>query len=111
MAARADMTIDQGANFETVVTVTDSNGDKIDLTGYTTAGQIRKHHTSSSNTANFTITNGGTDGTLTLALDYANTAGITSGRYVYDVEITSGSDVKTRVVEGIVTITPEVTKI
>ena len=45
MAARADMTMDQGANFETVVTVTDSSGDKIDLTNYETAGQIRKHHT------------------------------------------------------------------
>ena len=63
MAARADMTIDQGANFETVVTVTDSNGDKIDLTNYEAAGQIRKHHTSSAVSASFVITNGGTAGT------------------------------------------------
>jgi hypothetical protein len=110
MAARADMVVDQGANFETVVTVTDSNGDKIDLTNYTAAGQIRKHHTSSNATASFTITNGTTAGTLTLALNHANTAAISSGRYVYDVEILSAANVKTRVVEGIVTVTPEVTR-
>ena len=110
MAARADMTMDQGANFETVVTVTDSSGDLIDLTNYETAGQIRKHHTSSAVSATFTITNGGTAGTLTLALGWSATGSLSSGRYVYDVEITSPSSVKTRVVEGIVTVTPEVTR-
>lgn len=35
---------------------------------------------------------------------------IDSGRYVYDVLITSGASAKTRVVEGIVTINPRVTQ-
>jgi hypothetical protein len=33
------------------------------------------------------------------------------GRYLYDVEITSSSGTKTRVVEGIVTVNPEITQI
>ena len=109
MAARADIIIDQGTTFETVVTVTDDIGSAINLTNYEAAAQIRKHHTSSAVSATFTITNGGTAGTLTLALGWSATASLSSGRYVYDVEITSPSSVKTRVVEGIVTVTPEVT--
>ena len=53
MAARADILIDQGTTFETVVTVTDTNGDVVNLTGYTANAQIREHHTSSSATCSF----------------------------------------------------------
>ena len=110
MAARADIIIDQGTTFSTVVTVTDTDGDVVDLTGYSANAQIRKHHTSSSVTKTFTIANGGTNGQLTLSLPFSNTAAITAGRYVYDVEVESGSGTRSRVVEGIVTVTPEVTK-
>ena len=110
MAARADILIDQGTTSETVVTVTDTNGDVVNLTGYTANAQIRKHHTSSSATKTFTISNGGTNGQLTLQLNAANTAAITEGRYVYDVKVTSGSSVISRVVEGLVTVNPSVTR-
>jgi hypothetical protein len=40
----------------------------------------------------------------------ANTASLTPGRYVYDVIITSSANVVTRVVEGIVTVLPSVTR-
>ena len=40
------------------------------------------------------------------------TATLKPGRYVYDVEITGTSPVETlRVLEGLVTVTPEVTKV
>ena len=110
MAARADMVIDQGTTFETVVTVTDTNGDVVDLTGYTANSQIRKHATSSNATATFGISNGGTNGQLTLSLAHAYTSAIGAGRYVYDVEVLSGAGVRSRVVEGIVTVSPEVTR-
>ena len=57
MAARADIIIDQGTTFETVVTVTDDDGNVVNLTDYEAASQIRKHHTSSSVTSTFVITN------------------------------------------------------
>jgi hypothetical protein len=40
----------------------------------------------------------------------ANTSNLTPGRYVYDVIITSSANVVTRVVEGIVTVLPSVTR-
>ena len=110
MATRSDMIIDQGSTFSTVVTITDTDGSVVNLTGYTANSQIRKHATSANTQATFTITNGGTSGQLTLGLDYANTASLAAGRYVYDVEVTSGANVRSRVLEGIVTVTPEVTR-
>ena len=49
-------------------------------------------------------------GQITMAMDSATTANVTPGRYVYDVLITSGSGVKTRIIEGIVTVLPSVTR-
>ena len=111
MAAKANIVIDQGADFSSTITVTDDAGDTVDLTGYTASGQIRKHYTSNTS-YNFTTSFGvpRTNGLLTLSLSRATTANIEAGRYVYDVEITSAANTRSRLVEGIVTITPEVTR-
>ena len=45
-----------------------------------------------------------------MSLNADETSNIVAGRYVYDVEITSSANVTSRIVEGIVTVTPEVTK-
>jgi hypothetical protein len=45
-----------------------------------------------------------------MVMTAANTANLTPGRAVYDLLITSPTNVKTRVVEGIVTILPAVTR-
>jgi hypothetical protein len=50
------------------------------------------------------------NGELTMAMTAANTANLTPGRMLYDLLITSPTSVKTRVVEGIATILPSVTR-
>ena len=109
MATKANIIIDQGTTFSTVINLTDDNGDPIDLTGYTGDSEMRKHYTSS-NSQSFSIALGGNTGTVTLSLTAGQTANLTAGRYVYDVEVTSGANVVSRIVEGIVTVTPEVTR-
>lgn len=109
MATKANIIIDQGTTFSTIINLTDDNGDPINLTGYTGDAEMRKHYTSS-NSQSFSINLGGTSGTVTLSLTSAQTANLTPGRYVYDVEVTSGANVVSRIVEGIVTVTPEVTR-
>ena len=109
MATKANIIIDQGTTFSTIINLTDDNGDPIDLTGYTGDSEMRKHYTSS-NSQSFSVNLGGTSGTVTLSLTASQTANLTPGRYVYDVEVTSGSNVVSRIVEGIVTVTPEVTR-
>ena len=42
MAAVSNFFIDQGADFSTTLSLTDSNGDILNLTGYTALGQMRK---------------------------------------------------------------------
>ena len=111
MAVISNLFIDAGADFTTTVTVTDSTGSALNLTGYTHAAQIRKSYDSTSATVAFTTTTtNATAGQFTLVLSNSQTAAIPHGRYVYDAVITSGSGTKTRVVEGIVTVNPRVTQ-
>lgn len=109
MATKANLVIDQGATYSTSIDVLDEEGIAIDLTNYTGAAQMRKHYTSSNSVA-FTVSLGGADGTVTLSMTANATANIASGRYVYDVELTSNTGVVSRVLEGIVTVTPNVTR-
>jgi len=110
MAIKANLIVDQGATFQTTLNLTDSDSDPIDLTNYTGEGQLRKHFTSSNSTS-FSVTLGGNTGVITLGLSANDTSSLNSGRYVYDVEITNGSTGSvTRVVEGIITVTPNVTR-
>lgn len=110
MAAKANIVIDQGADFQTTITVRSDDGSITDLTNYTASGQIRKHYTSLTS-VDFTMSfeSPRTSGQLTMSLTRTQTANMEPGRYVYDVEITDGTDFRTRLVEGIVTVTPQVT--
>lgn len=110
--ARANIIIDQGADFSTTITVRDTDGNIKDLTGHTGYGQIRKHYLSET-AYDFVIEfqNPRSSGQVTLKMSRAETEKIEPGRYVYDVELTDANDIRTRLVEGIVTVTPQVTKI
>lgn len=110
MAAYSELLIEQNANFSTTLNVEDVQGDAIDLTNYTASSQMRKSYYSSTATSfNVTISNAAT-GELTVEMDSANTANLSPGRYVYDLVITSNTNEKTRVVEGIVVVSPGVTR-
>ena len=109
MATRVNIIIDQGTDFSTAINLTDSSGVDLNLTGYSAASQIRKTHSSSNSTA-FTCTLTTANSTLTLALNNSVTAAMSAGRYVWDAELTNSSGTVSRILEGMVTVTPEVTK-
>jgi hypothetical protein len=110
MATKTNLVIDQGSTFSVTISVLDADGAVVDLTNYTGAAQMRKHYTSNTSTA-FAVTLGGANGTVALAMNAATTTNVTSGRYVYDVEITNTVTPSiTRIIEGIVTVTPNVTR-
>lgn len=109
MATKVNIVIDQGTDFSTSISLTNTDGSQLDLTGLSAASQIRKSYTSATATA-FTAELANSTGTLTLSLNNSVTSSLSSGRYVYDVELTDGSNVVTRILEGIVTVTPEVTR-
>ena len=93
-----------------VVNVADINGDAINLYAYTATSQMRKsYYTTTAFNINSTVT-GTSNGEITLSMSAANTSNLSSGRYVYDLKITSPELIVTRVVEGIVTVLPSVTR-
>jgi hypothetical protein len=109
MASKANLVIDQGSTFSSDLYLTDTEGAPLILSGYTASSQVRKWYTSANAAVNFTTFVNTTSAFITLSLTSTQTASLTSGRYVYDVEISDGINVS-RVVEGIVTVTPQVTR-
>ena len=108
MAIKANLVIDQGADYSTTVTLTNENGDVVSLNDYTVSAQIRKTY-SSSNSVSFATSVNEELGEIMLSLTDTQTANIAAGRYVYDVFITN-SGITSRIVEGIATVTPRVTR-
>ena len=111
MATISNLFVDQGADFTTTVTVNDSDGTSLDLTNYTALAMIRKTYDSATATT-FTSTfdSDRTTGKITISLTDTQTTALESGRYVYDLVITDASSTKTRVVEGIATVNPSVSR-
>ena len=112
MAAIANLTLDQGATFNSDVTVKDANGNAFDLTGYTASAKMAKGFASTKTRTTITCTVNGdpTTGIVTMSLSADETSTCEEGRYVYDLEIlqTSSSTI-TRVIEGVITVRPQVT--
>lgn len=111
MAAISNLYIDAGSSFSAIITVRGSDKLPINLTAYAVAAQIRKSY-GSTTAYNFTASiYDAVAGKVRLQLTSAQSGAIKPGRYLYDVEITAPNTEKTRVVEGLVIITPEITKI
>ena len=111
MAAIANLTVDQGTSFTSDVTVKDANGNAFDLTGYTANAKMAKGYSSTRTrtTITTTVAAQATTGVVTLSLSSTVTAGLGAERYVYDLEITQTSSGNvTRVIEGIITVRPQV---
>jgi hypothetical protein len=110
LAAFTEITIEQGATFSTTVNVEDAYYNPINLTGYSASSQMRKSYYSSSATNITASVTGTSNGEITLSMTSANTSSLTPGRYVYDLVINDGANTVTRVVEGIATVLPSVTR-
>ena len=111
-AGYTELFLEQGTTFNTTITLDDNVGESFNLVGYTASSQMRKSYYSSSAAATFTVQtgDGGNDGSITMSLSANETANIAAGRYVYDVYVTSNTGYRARVLEGIVNVSPQVTK-
>ncbi len=109
MATYAELTIEQGATFSSTVTVYDGTDNIFELSGYTPSAQIRKSYYTSASSNLTVYVSDAANGVITVAMDAANTALLTPGRYVYDL-VMANANVRLRVVEGIATVFPSVTR-
>ena len=110
MATIQNLTIDQDADFTQTLTVKDSAGAVVDLTGQTVTSKIRKTHLSTTSYSFTTALVSATDGTCSITMTDTVTASLTEGRYVWDLTTTPSGGLITRQIEGRVTVTPSVTR-
>ena len=107
MADKVDLTIDQGASFEVDFLVKDASNTTIDISTYTGVGKARKFI--SSNTAVSMQINTFSNGILRASLTHVQTNDmIYSDRYIYDIKLTTPANTILRVVEGVITVNPQV---
>jgi len=108
MATVNNIYLDQGTTFDFTFNLTNVDGTAKNLTNYTIYAQIRRSYYSSTK-VDFTTAKVSLEGKITISLTANQTAALKSGRYVYDVEIQSNQETL-RVLEGILTVNPEVTR-
>jgi hypothetical protein len=116
MAVSYNTVIDQGATWYLTVTYENPNGTPINITGYTAALQLRS--LPSDATAVLSLTTGagititGATGTVAIEASATQTRAIDEGNYYYDLEISSPASpsVVTRLVQGQVVVSAEVTR-
>lgn len=115
MAENYSFTIDQGADWFLTLQYKDSAGAAINLTNYTAAMQFRLTTTSASPAISLTSSSGititGATGTLAIHATAAQTAGLSdSAKYDYDLEITSPTGVVTRLIQGVASVSSQITR-
>jgi hypothetical protein len=109
-----NITLYQGATYQQQFTWKDQNNNPINLTGYTARMQIRESHDAASPFVTLStgsgITLGGVAGTITLTISDSQTSAMTQSSGVYDIELVSSLGTVTRLLEGNVIISREVTR-
>ncbi len=95
--ANLDITVYRGTDFSAIITFNDSNGDPINITGYTFAAQIRRAPNFSTIIADLepTIYNA-SSGEIKISLTHTETLNLSSSDvYVWDLLVKDPSDIRT----------------
>jgi hypothetical protein len=113
IAQRLDITCRKGDTFELVITIKDSTGVELDLSGYTDFNLDVRPTDEDTGTpvleflmADFS---GTSSGVLTATKSYTDMAAVESGTFVYDLQATDGNSVRTTWFYGLFTIIDDVT--
>lgn len=114
MADIYNMNIDAGEDYNVTFIYKDDAGDIIDLTNFTARMQLRRTIDASTVEKEMTTASGHivitpAEGQVKLDIPNAETTAL-SGQYFYDLELVSDSDIVTRMIQGKVIISGEVTR-
>jgi hypothetical protein len=114
MAVQYNVEIDQGADWFLNVTYEQPAGTPVNITGYTSALQLRSLPTDATAVLSLATGSGititGLTGLVAVHATAAQTRAIDEGVYYYDLEITSQSGIVTRLVQGQAYVSAEVTR-
>ena len=109
-----NITVNQGENYDLTATLTNTDGTPVNISGYSLRGKVRYSYGSTGVLVDLepSIVNA-TGGVINFTLSPSETAALPITMAVYDIErfVSGQSPVTTvsRVLQGTVTVTPEVT--
>ncbi|HHA18293.1 MAG TPA: hypothetical protein ENK70_01130 [Methylophaga sp.] len=114
MAVAINFVMDQGTLFEAIATIQNDDGSIFDLTDMVAYCQMkRSYFTHSAITITAEVYGTPSEGKIKLSLLPHETDKIKACRYVYDVEVhdVNDSNYVKRVLQGVITVSPQATKI
>lgn len=113
MAEYLEFYIDQGTDFSTVINLNDDDTNLAqNVSGYVVSGKLKRSLVSANAAETFRCeVTDGANGEISITLPAANTANLRPGNYFYDILVRDiDSNTYSRLIEGIVIITPSITK-
>ena len=120
ISEKLDIVCKRGDSFSMSITMTDSSSVAIDTSSYSFKLMVKSKDLSGGRTSGINLpvaydetiltidATGAADGVATFNANASTMAAIDAGTYVYDIQYTSGSEVKT-ILEGLFKINPDVT--
>ena len=115
MAEFLELYMDQGADFSTTISLNDDDTNMPqNVAGYVITSHMRKSLISTNATASFQCSIlSAAQGEILMEMTAANTANIKAGSYFFDVKVREGTNpayTYTRLIEGIIYVTPSITR-
>jgi len=109
-SAYQNLLLEQGTTFLVSIVLDDIYGNNYNLTNFLATSQMRKSYYSSNGVISFSTSVDIPTGTITLSLPANTSANLIPGRYVYDTIITDNENNVVRVLEGVIDVSPSVTR-
>jgi len=105
-----NLLLEKGTDFDATFNIqNEDNTTPLNLTGYTAEAKLKKSYYTSTSTSFVVDFVDRYNGILKISLNNTSTSALDPRRYVYDIILTSPQSIKTRVIEGILEVTPGVT--
>jgi len=110
MTARANLYIDQGTDFLVDLDIFSDDGEDLPISNYTFQGDVKKVFSTSGPVFSFDVVYvPNSVNKVEISLGANTSADIDPGKYQYDIVMTSPSNVRTKILEGLVFIVATMT--
>lgn len=110
MTARANLYIDQGTDFIVDLDIFSDSGEDLPISNYTFQGDVKKVFSTSAPVFSFDVSYvPNSINKVEITLSANNSADIEPGKYQYDIVMTSPSNTRTKILEGLVFIVATMT--
>ena len=107
-AININLILEQGSDFDVDFTIRNDDGTALNLTDYTAECVLKKHPTATTSTSFVVDFVDRIAGEINVSMASSVTGTLKGGRHVYDVLLTSGTGIKTRVIQGSILVNPGV---